>query len=313
MKRYTWALGLFLAGGLSLASSGSARADGVVRMIPLSAEARAALVADIAAARTADPQSFEAVAGVRGRIADLDANKRGRLAPIPMYLKNIGPNSVMPMLEAIAIEGGERGELTDSAWVAWRAGLIEAVGGQRDQRAESVLRAILSGPEEDVLVVRAAAEALGKLGTDEAVSVLTVMAKTPGAKQLPVVQGMGACRRIGVAQALAEVLTGSTSPELTLAAIRSLGDVGNGHAWKTPSVAVHVAEEDTVRSTAAQALVKALAANTGHLAQAASNALMVVDHASTPGLLKAARAGATEEASAALDKAAERFVRNPAR
>lgn len=312
MKRHTWALSLILAGGLSMAAS-SAFADGVVRMAPLSAKARAALVADVEAARVAHPQSFEAVAGVRGRVAELDANKRGRLAPIPLYLKSIGPESVLPMLEAIALEGGDRGDLTDSAWIAWRAGLVEAVGGHRDLRAAPVLQAILAGPEEDALVVRAAAEALGKLGTDEAVTALVAMAKAPGAKQLPVVQGMGACRRAGVAQGLAEVLAASTDRDLTLAAIRSLGDVGNGRAWKTPSVAVHAAEEDTVRATAAKALVGALTASSPTLRQAASNALMVVDHASTPALIAAAKASASDEARAALDKAAARFTRNPAR
>jgi HEAT repeat protein len=313
MKRHTFVLGLALAGGITLASSGTARADGVVRLGPLAPEMRAALVADIDAARSDDPESFEAVAGVRSRLGVLDTDKRGRLAPIPLYLKHIGPGSVLPMLEAVAIDGAGRGDLTDTAWVAWRAGLIEAIGGHRDPRAEPVLLAVLAGPEDDALVVRAAAEALGKLGTDEAVAALTSMALEPGAKQLPVVQGMGACRRAGVAAALADVLERSSSPELSLAAIRSLGDLGNGRAWRTPSVAAYADEEDRVRATAAKALVGSLASSSRTLSQAASNALMVVDHAATPALLAAARASAAPEARPAFDAAAKRFARNPAR
>lgn len=311
MKRNTLGLMFVLAGSLV---AGPALADGVVRTATLPAAARQALIQDIGAARTSTPQSFEALTRIRGRVAELDAAKRGRVAPIALYLKQLGPQTVIPMLEAIAIDGEQRGDLTDTAWAAWRAGLIEAVGGHRDVRAQPVLLAVLEGPESDPMIVRSAAEAVGKLGTDDAVATLVSMATVEGPKRLAVVDGMGACRRAAVADALVSVVGGAQSDELALAAVRSLGDVGNNRAWKTSSVAVWANEQEAVQSAAAGALVKVLA-TTGNqgLRKAASNALMVVDYAGTPALLTAAQTSASAEAKAVLEAAAKRFERNPAR
>lgn len=310
MKRHTLGMLFLLAGSLA---AGPAMAEGVVRTAALPPATRAALLQDIEAARVSSPQSFERLARMRGRVAELDAAKRGRLAPIALYLKQLGPETLLPMLEAIAIDADERGDLTDTAWAAWRAGLIEAVGGNRDVRAQPVLLAVLQGPETDAMIVRSTAEAVGKLGTDEAVAALLPLATTAGPKRLAVVSGMGACRRAPVAETLASLLAGADE-ELSLAAVRSLGDVGNNRAWKTSSVAVWANEQEAVQSTAASALVNVLATTeSATVRKAASNALMVVDYAGTPALLTAAQATAGADTKAVLEAAAKRFARNPAR
>ena len=79
---------------------------------------------------------------------------------------------------------------------------------------------------------------------------------------------MGHCRRLAVAERLAEVLAAEPDPATARAAARSLGDVGSLWAWRTPVVAVHAAEQEAIRLIAARALVAAVAARGGGLSMA---------------------------------------------
>jgi hypothetical protein len=311
-KRALW-VAVLSAGLLWAAQIPSAFAGGaVIEPARLSHEARAALVAEIQSARKSDPRTFEAVERIRQRLAEFDAQKQGRLAPITSMLKAVGPGALFPMLEHIAIESPARGDLQDTAWIAWRTGLIEAAGMLRDGRSAAVFAAILDSPETEFYVTRAAASAYGKLGTDEAAAKLVSMAKTAGPKQKAVLAGMGDCRRTVVAEALAQAIAAHPDEETARLVVRSLSDVGSSWAWKTPIVA-QSGEEASTRAIAAKALVGAFVAYAGEVRQKASNALMVVDDPSTPGLIAAARTGASPDVQAALDKLAERFARNPVR
>ncbi|HSN98646.1 MAG TPA: hypothetical protein VLS89_10195, partial [Candidatus Nanopelagicales bacterium] len=120
-------LGLGALGASAL--PGVARADGVV-IAPsaLPAAERAKLGAEIAKAKAAHPDAFLAVAKTREILPELDANKRGRSATITPMLKALGPDALYAMLEQIAVDGGARGDLTESAWRTWRVSLIEATG-----------------------------------------------------------------------------------------------------------------------------------------------------------------------------------------
>ena len=106
----------------------SARADGaVVRRLP-DASAHASLTADIAKARQASPDSFQALDRIAARLPDLDQKRRGRLLPVTPLLKALGSRGLMPMLERAAVQSPARGSLSDVAWLSWRIGLIEATG-----------------------------------------------------------------------------------------------------------------------------------------------------------------------------------------
>ncbi len=297
-----------------LAASSSALADGnVIAPSHLKPAERAQLVASVQAARKAHPKTFDAVRAVAGRAAAMDARKRGRLAPMGPAFKSLGPQALLPMLELVAVQAPARGTLSDSAWSALRAGLLEAIGSHRDPLARPVLHAILEGPQSDFYVVRAAAEATGQLGSDQDAALLIALSQAGGPRHRALLAGMGACRRESIARELARVLDTHPSEEIARVAVKALGDVGSAWAWKTPSVATHASEEAASRALSAEAIVRAFVAYPGELRQACSNALMIVDAPSTPSAIAAAKTGAASDTIAALDALAARFARNPTR
>lgn len=301
-------------GALAAASPQALAAEGVV-IAPgrIPAAARATLLAEIERARQAHPGSFAAVDQLRKQVPELDANKRGRLAPISPSLKALGGGALFPMLAELAVDAPGRGDLTDTAWAAWRVGLLEAVGSIRDARSESVLIAILESPETDFAVIKAASEALGKVGTDRAAAKLVLFAKAAtGPKQVAILAGMGECRRTVTTEALAKAIAAKPGQAAAKHILRSLGNAGSAWAWKTPVVQAS-GEETAVRKAAAQALVAAFVAYEGEVRKAAASAILVVDDPSTPALIQAAKAGASPALAADLDALAARFAKSPLR
>ena len=273
---------------------------------------REALRARVATARAASPKAFEALAGVRDGIAGADARKRGRLAPVSPALKSLGAEGLLPMLELLAFGAPRAAQLTVLQRRALSVGLLEAVGGLRDPRAAPVIRAVLTGEESDFSIVRAAAEALGRLGDDASAATLAAMARAEGPKRSAVLAGMGDCRRLVAVRALAEALSSAPDEETARLAARSLGEAGSSWAWQTPGAGPK-AERDAIRETCARALVEAFARRDGEARQAAANALLVVDWPQTGGLIEQAKRGALPETAAALEGLEARFLRNPAR
>ncbi len=300
-------------GALAISSypTKASAASGIVTSAErLPEKARAALSIEIETAKRERPRSFQAVGQLRQDLPMLDTQKRGRFAAIAPMLKPLGKEALLPMLEELAFRGKPQGTLTDSAWIAWRAGVIEAVGMLRDPRAEPVLVAILDGAETEYHVVHAAAAALGRLGTDAAVSKLVAMAKVAGVKQKAVFAGMGECRRTSIATALSSAAALATDAELARVIAHSLGDVGSAWAWQTPVIAAS-GEEAPTRAIAAKALVDMFIVHEDSVRKMVSNALLVVDDSSTPGLIEAAKKGASPELAAKLDALTQRFARNP--
>lgn len=306
-----------MVAGLALVVCGAALADGprgnVIAPDALDAESRATLEQAIATARVNDAEAFIRFADVRDAIAELDANKRGRLAPVPSILKRLGKRALLPMLEMLAFDAPARGELTETAWIALRAGTIEAVGDHMDPRAAPVLYAILDSAETEYYVVRATAESIGLYGTDRAMKRLIDEAQTPGPKQFGVLAGMGACRRASVATALATALASSKDARTTQMLVNSLADVGNSYVWTIPAVAKR-GEGDEARATAAAALVSAFKYQSAYLRKKVSNAIMVVDAPGTPALIAQELAQASDaQLTQDLEKLQTRFTNNPVR
>lgn len=300
-------------GALSAASGDAGAAEGVV-IAPgrIPSTARAALLAEIDQARQANPAPFVAVATVRSQLAELDANKRGRLAALTPYLKSIGPEALFAMLAELAVDAPARGDLTDTAWAAWRIGLLEATGAIRDPRSEAVMIAILESPETDFAVVKAAAEALGKVGSDRAAAKLVLFSKAAGPKQAAILAGMGECRRTVTTEALAKALSSMTDAATAKLVIRSLGNAGSAWAWKTPIIQVS-GEEAVVRKTAAKALISAFVTFEGEARKAAEKSILVVADPSTPALIEAAKKSASPALAAELDALSSRFAKSPIR
>ncbi len=276
----------------------------------LSPSARASLLTEIKKARAVDPTAFKLVAALGAEMGQLDANKRGRLATITPALKALGQRGLMPMLEQLAVQTAGRGSLNDTAWLAWRLNLLEAVGSQRDSRSEAVLSAILLGSETDFLLMRAAAQALGKIGSNNAASLLIKLSKS-GSKRLAVLAGMGHCRRKIVATRLAQAIAAATDAKEAKLIAHSIGDVGSAWAWQTPVVAAS-GEEATTRAVAAASLVNSFVAiASADVRKILTQAVLVVDAPTTPTLIAKARKAANQGLRTALDQLLSRYNNSP--
>jgi HEAT repeat protein len=291
-----------------------ARADGVaISPSALSSSARNTLQREVTKARSADASAFSTLAQVRGDLPDLDANKRGRLASITPMLRAMGKRALLPMLEELALNAQPRGALTSTAWRAWRIALLEAVGSLRDKRSGPVLVAVLESSENDFLVLRAAAQALGQLSTDGAAQKLIDMSGNfSGVRRRAALAGLGHCRREVSAEHLAQVLSATTSHRDAEILARALGDVGSAWAWETPAVKKNGAEENGTRSRAAESLIEGfLAFDDAELRELFTKAILVVDWQGTKALIAAARKGQSSSARAALDELERRFDDSP--
>lgn len=279
----------------------------VVDAALLSAEARAALEAEVAAARTRAPVSFQRFEQIRAKAPTLDARKRGRLAPMTPLLRAAGPELLLPMLEEIALRSPGKGEWTDTAWRAWRVSMLEAVGALRDPRARPVLEAIVRHGADDARVLRAGALALALYDDDRAATVLATEAGRVRPDRAAIVEAMGSCRRPAVVTALRSLLASAQDAALTRAALEALGRVGDAWAWKALP-AERRADEQSIRRAAAEALVEAFVAHDGRLRDTAGKAVLAVAAPETPDLLQRARQASPAHA-AEIDALANRFAR----
>lgn len=304
-------LGFVAALALATTSVQASAAGLVLDASELAAKSRASLKTDIEKARIETPDLFRQVYDVAKRAGELDAGSRRPGAPLTMHFKVLGPRALMPMLELLVFEGHAPADLTHTARAALRVGLLEAVGIIRDARAVPVL-ARVALRERDVDTTRASADALGRIGTDEAYGALVTALESAdaaaGERVHALLAGIGSSRRVDGATLIAKRLDAHPDAATAKAAAKALGTAGNAWAWKTLASR---ADEATVREIAARALVKAYVSYAGEARTAASNALMVVDDVHTAALITEARRSASADQTAALDELAARFAANP--
>ncbi len=268
-----------------------------------------AVQARIAAARQADRRSFQSLASLKARVPELDRKKRGRYAALTPILRAMGPGALLPMLEELSASRPET--LTGTARTAWRGGLLEALGALHDPAVTPVARRVIDD-ESDPVVIRAAASAIGNVGDQEALDALLPLAAAPGPKQIPVILGMGECRRLAAAKALAALLAKHPGEDVATALVKALGELATAWAWQTPRLAA-LKEGDAVRALGAAALVEAYARHGGAVREAAVKAVLLVDAPQTPALIERAKAGASAGTQEALSSLAARFAASPFR
>ena len=317
MRRFTFVAAMFMLA----ATSARAESGAFASVSSLDAGARARLETNIAQARTREPSTFDAVRSVVAHADELDRRKQGRFAPMGPIFRGIArghAGAAMALLEPLVAP--ERFSLpsSDSARIALRAGLLEAAGDQRDPAAAPVFRAILANATE-TFEVRAAAEALGKLaasGSAESagdVALLARLATTPGPKQDAVVAGLGSCRRIGAARALASVASQGKRGMPAKWLLRSLAAMGSTWALATPNAAP-AAEIPSIRETTARAaFAMFLAAQDDDVRSEAATALVVIDHPDAPRWVASARSSASPALATALDTLAQRLAHGATR
>lgn len=300
----------------ALLAPASALADGVL-LGPSALGPHARTVQTrVVAERGQHPEAFNELAKVRDELPTLDANKRGRLPSLTPRLKALvrvqGEAAVWAMLEELVLDAKPRGKLSDTAWLGWRVALLEATGMARVLDAEAALIKILESKLEDPALVKAATEAVARLSTDSAASKLIALVKSATTRRLPMLEGLGHCRREAVADFLAAQLAGADDASSIMAIARALGDIGSALAWKTSAVtnAAH-GEETAVRTTAAKALVGAYATVPEEARARVAQAVLVIDHTSTPSFIESARQSADVHGKALLDKLLARFQKSP--
>ena len=312
MRRFTFVAAMFLLA----ASSARADASGPFASVSsLDAASRARLETSIALARSREPSTFDAVRDLVAHADALDHRKQGRFVAMGPILRGTTrghAGAAMALLEPLVAPERFAMPASESARVALRAGLIEAAGDTRDAAAAPVYRAILASGTE-FYELRAAAEALGKLGQDADVATLARLATTPGPKQDAVIAGLGSCRRAAAARALASVVAQGKTGMAAKRLLRSLAAMGSAWALRAPNAAP-AAEIPVIRDTAARAAFASfVAAPDADVRAEAANTLVVIDSPDAPGWVAAARTSASPELAAALDALATRLAHNATR
>ena len=303
---------------LSLAPAALADSQPFASTSSLDAPARAQLDAAIANAKALSPQSFDGVRRAIARAGALDHGRRGRFYPMTPMFREIArasagrPGASLALLEPLLFPERFTLPSASSALIALRAGLLEAAGDLADPAAAPVYRTIIANGTE-FYEVRAAVEALGKLGQDSDVAMLSHLATTSGPKQDAAIGGIGACRRVAAARALGTLAKTSLPPSRAKLLLSSLGTMASSWALATPHAAP-AAERDALRAAAAEASLAVYVAAAGEeVRAAASDAIMTIDAPTTNDLILAARSGASRETSLRLDALSIRFAHNPTR
>ena len=291
-----------LAGAMLL--SGPAR-SGSARLFDLQS-----LAAEIGRARLENPASFRALARVRQLMPELDRKKRGPIAVVTPLLASFGSEALLPMLDELLSDRASSSSWTPSTRVAFRIGLLEAVGKLRDARSTPALQAILEGPDSDPRLLRACAAALGK-SSDEGLNAVIRIGATPGPRQLPALSGLGECRRLKVIRALADQLSADPSEELARTVARSLGAAAAAWAWETPAL-VALGEGDAARGEAAQALLQTFVSYKGEAQSIAETSLLMIDAPQTLELIEA-RTSKHFSVDGDLERLARRLQNSPLR
>lgn len=299
MKTLKNILGSAILLGSLLFTSG-ALADGIL-IAPgsLPADALSTLKGQIATARAQQPAAFKAVAGVKGHKWETYRNYRNPVPTTTRELRALGAPALMPMLEALALNQPTRGSLNDDEWDALAVGMLEAVGVLRDVRARPVLLAAFESNARPA-VIAAAGRALGRLGGDPELQMLTKHAVKGDARYLEAIGGLGWMRRIEAAKHLASIIASTKDDAVIDAAADALGTLGSSWGWKSygPKYATQGLE---VRKACAQALAPTFVRVKGATRTAVAEGLLMVDHPDTVDFLKSARASTGAATQKAVD------------
>ncbi len=243
--------------------------------------ARADLEGAIARERAATPRAFELVRAVRDSAPTADRGKRGRLAILGPRFVALGPSALYPMLDALLHD--EDAAFAPEVQVAIRAGMLEAVSRLRSSRGAAVAAAWLAS-STDPDVIRAAAEVLARMQTDEHAAILERALGRSEAK-VPVLEALASCRTRRGAELLTRAIDAEGDPRASHAAIDALGKLASTWAWATPELRGRTAEGEAIRAAATATLTRAEArwsgrgrgdATSAELATAARSALAML-------------------------------------
>ncbi len=302
-----------LALGASLmVLSASASALGIATQPgAMAPDARAKLETQIQAEHAKNPAAFAAVANVKGHRPEHYKHNRNPFPTVTRELRGMGSAALLPMLEALAFKAPARGDLTDAEWDALAIGMFEAVGGLRDARSRPVLHAAFVNKSLRPEVLGAVGRALGRLGGDPELQLLTQHAVSGDPLEMPAIMGLGELRRVESAQHLAKQLTSTKSEAVAKAIADALGMLGSSWAWR----ALGPAKEKTglaVREICARALATTIAKRSKQTRAAAGDSMLMVEHPDSLAILRSVRP-ASGSGAKAIDRVIDRLNRQQSR
>jgi len=313
MRRMKHGLSAFALAATLLFGAGRALAGGLaIAPAALSDTARADLSGQIAAYRAQRPDLFDAVKNVQGVRPEVYKRARKPAPEATRELRALGPAALLPMLEALAFDAPP-GSRTEAESDAFAVGLLEAIGHLRDARSGPVVRAVLESAPKSAEVMRAAAEAVGKLCSDADLALLTKHTKPGDKMRDPATLGLGECRRPEAASTLASLMASAPDDASAEVTAKALGTIGSSWAWKAMGPGAHQPTGAEVRALAARALVDGFVKQKGQSRNRIAKSLTMLEETSTPKLIANARASADSETAAALDVLARRVQRSLAR
>ncbi len=299
-----------------LAASTPAQAAGGVWLQPqaLPAAAKASLQQAVAAEKLRNPEAFEAVAQTRGcTLAGYSQTRLGK--PLCGRELRVGKHAwLLPLLSALALEEprGADGHVpyaTTEEKQAFALGAIEAVGLLRDARARDVLHAAFAAAATPQMASNAA-EALGRLGGDRELTALLSAARS-ATKQAAALRGLGECKRIDAAKAIAAGLAEAKAPAQVIGWANAAGRVASSWAWQAivRGAPARAAEATDVRTVAARSLAEAVVATSdAEAVEEIVQSLQMTEHPHALQMLADLRGKADAAGQQRLSRASQRFA-----
>jgi hypothetical protein len=267
----------------------------------LPTEAHRTLATRIRAERAAHPDYFATVAAIESMRPEVVRVSRSQHPTAVRTLRSMGANALYPLIDLLAFSSPP-GTLNEESREVLEIAALQCLGELRDRRAEPVLRvAFERATSPDVAL--AAARALGSLGGDGEIALLSTAARSAGPRRVAAIEGLGRSRRADAVGVVLTLLETVRETEVTVAAAHALADAGS--TWAQGNN-----REVSVRCS--EALVRAFVRSTASVRDEVQIALLSVATQETLANIQAARSGATEETLRRL-VVLERMVRRSVR
>jgi hypothetical protein len=260
---------------------------------------------EIAQAQERSPELFAQLSSLRAQwiAAPPPYERRGQIG---RALKALGPSALLPLLQLITDEHA-LAQAAPRTREMVLVGAIEAVGVLKDARSSGVMKAILDGNESNAAIARAAAEALGRLESDDAVAFLAAHAVAGDRRERAAVAGLAFARTAPSVAALRALLVTRPDAETTEKLADAMGF--NGSSWAWVALGPARAEEGlALRGELSNELTAAYPQYQGRAREAIGRALLTIDHPSAPNRLAALVSGADQALAADLQALQQRWL-----
>jgi hypothetical protein len=298
-------LGLLLGGALLLGAS-AARADGLaLASSELPEAAKKTLVKDVAALKAAQPDAFDKVRDIQGIKPEVYKQYRNPIPMAGLELKRLGAGALLPMLSALALDAPAV-TLSEQEKTTYVIGLLEASSALRDARGGAVYKAILESKNKPADVLRAAAEAMGRLCGDAELAALKKHTAAGDTLRSHAIRGLGQCRRKESAEHLATLLAEAKDAAAAEPIADALGLVASSWAWKAMGAKVATTAKE-VQAIAAKALIGAFSRYDG-ARETTRKSLRLVESHDALALIATARTTADVATQTALDTLAKQLT-----